>query len=313
MGRAFWPALYHERLLEACGSNDPKVKELYGRLIEGIRRTLETGDWAEFLRFTSKFHKYSFYNSILIRIQKPDATRVAGMKMWNEMGRRVKKGEKGIAIYAPRIVKTKEKHAASDSLETRTAEVDEEAEVERLLGFKVVYVWDVSQTEGKPLPERPEAPKVADTETAALLRDRLLKVCPVPVRFDAEILSKTAAGAFLPRDRMIYIRPDLTPGAEVSALLHEMAHALAWDIGVDGWEYRRTSEDGYIRGEALAEGAAFIAGQRLGLDTSQFSFAYIALWAKDVDRVVEWGGDVQRLAARLIDVCSANSANAEAA
>ena len=292
----------HSRL---AGSKDPKVKELYDKLIQGIRQTLEKGDWAEFLQFAARFHKYSFHNTVLIWSQKPDATLVAGMKAWNEMGRRVKKGEKGIAIYAPRVVKTKEvrEEVDPDTLETRTVEV----EVERVVGFKVVYVWDVSQTEGKPLPKRPEIPKVADTEAAVFLWDRLLKVCPVPVVLDAKGLPDGATGVFIPNKRIIYIRPDLPPGARASALLHEMGHALAWDSGLDGWEYRAGKEDGYVRGEALAEGAAFIAGQHLGLDTSHFSFVYVAAWAKDVNRVLEWGSDVQKLAARFIEVCSADA------
>lgn len=289
-------------------SKDPKVRELYDRLIQGIRDTLEKGDWAEFLRFYTRFRKYSFHNTMLIWSQKPDATLLAGMKAWNEMGRRVKKGEKGIAIYAPRFRKVKEvrEEVDPDTQETRTIET----EVEKLVGFKVVYVWDVSQTEGKPLPKRPEVPKVADTETAALLWDRLLKVCPVPVVLDAKGLPDGATGAFVPDKHTIHIRPDLPPGARTSALLHEMAHALAWDSGLDGWEYRAGKEDGYVRGEALAEGAAFIAGQCLGLDTSDFSFVYVAAWAKDVNRVLEWGSDVQKLAAKLIELCSESSAEA---
>lgn len=286
-------------------SKDRKVRELYDRLIQGIRQTLERGDWAEFLRFYTRFRKYSFHNTMLIWSQKPDATLLAGMKAWNKMGRKVKKGEKGIAIYAPRVVKTKEvrEEVDPDTLETRTVEV----EVEKVVGFKVVYVWDVSQTEGKPLPKRPEIPNIPDSEAAVLLWSRLLKACPVPVRFYAEKLPKGATGAFVPDERVIYTLPGLVPGAKVSALLHEMAHALAWDSGLDGWEYRAGKEDGYVRGEALAEGAAFIAGQCLGLDTSDFSFVYVAAWAKDVDRVLEWGGDVQKLAARLIGMCTAST------
>jgi len=286
-----------------ANSKNPKVKKLYDRLIQGVKETLEKGDWAEFLRFAAKFHKYSFYNTILIWSQKSDATLVAGIKTWNKMGRRIKKDEKGIGIYAPRVIKEKEMREETDplTLETRTVEV----EVKRVVGFKVVYVWDVSQTEGKPLPKRPDIPRVANSKTAGALWDKLLRVCPVPVRLDAAKLPDKATGVFIPNENAIYIRPCLEPGAKTSGLLHEMAHAVAWQMGLDGWEYRAGKKDGYVRGEALAEGAAFIAGQHLGLDTSEFSFTYIAAWAKDVDKVMNWGSDVQKLAIKLVEMCSA--------
>ena len=108
-----------------------KVKEYHEKLVEGVRKVLESKEFKEFLPFSARFHRYSFGNTLLIWCQRPEATRVAGMKAWNFMGRYVKKGEKGIAIFAPLLKKFKENGPEADK------------KVEKLIGFRAVYVWDI--------------------------------------------------------------------------------------------------------------------------------------------------------------------------
>lgn len=111
-----------------------KVKALYEKLKAGVIALTSSEVWAEYLRFQSRFHRYSFGNALLIYLQKPDATYVAGYKTWQKMGRQVKKGEKGIAIFAPQMVKVRKVQEDSG----------EEVEESRLAGFRVAYVFDVS-------------------------------------------------------------------------------------------------------------------------------------------------------------------------
>lgn len=279
-------------------ANNEKIQQLYNRLVEGVTSALNDGEIAEFLRFMARFHKYSPYNVALIFAQYPTATLVAGLKTWNSMGRRVKKGEKGIAILAPTIRKVSltAEERDPDTGETRVVEKEEE----RVVGFHVAYVFDVSQTEGKPLPERPSPKPVAGGETAAFLLENLLRASPFPVEWGR--LNPGVNGEFIPSTGRIRLSTALEGGMKAKTLLHEVAHGLAWRSGLDGKEHyqRLGGKDAYARGEAIAEGAAFVAASYFGLDTAGYSFTYIAHWVKDVEKFMKWAEDVQAVARELI-------------
>lgn len=263
-------------------SKNPKVQRLFKKLEKGVQDVFDSGRIKEFMRFQAKFHKYSFHNTMLIFVQCPEATLVAGFNTWNKMGRRVKKGEKAIKIFAPRMVK----EAIKDK------ETGEEREETRLAGFKIVNVFDVSQTEGKPLPW--EGPPAHDTRTGRDLLDRLLRISPVPVR-TAPVCGE---GSYDPKKKIITLSQKLKGDDRAKVLLHEIAHALAFETGKQRACRTRKCEE-YVKGEVIAESAAFIAGTYFGLDM-QSSFEYVAAWAKEPEKVLQWGEAVRKIASKII-------------
>ena len=292
-----------------------KVKEYHKRLVEGVKKVLESESFAEFMRFSARFHRYSFVNTLLIWLQRPHATRVAGIKTWNSLGRYVKKGERGIVIFAPLIKREKKPVAellGNAKADVRTvaraeAEVEKELaglngieeqevmEVERLVGFRAVHVWDIEQTEGKPLPELKTETPVMDGDPEVLFV-RILKASTVPVEF-RELKGK-ANGYYMARDRKIILAVGLKTEQKVKTLLHELAHHLIHSglsdaelAGID----RHTEE-------VIAEGAAFIASAHFGLDSSGYSFPYVAAWGQDVERVLKTGKTMRMVAVRLIEL-----------
>jgi hypothetical protein len=182
------------------------MKKLEAHFAE-LKQALAEGDGEgllNLLRKLGRFHRYSVHNVALILLQKPDATMVAGLKRWNELGRRVKKGEKGIAILAPTLKKV-------EVVDKETGELREE---KRLVGFHTAYVFDISQTEGAEL-EQPEG-----IPGGAELLERIKAACPVPVReglLPGGVLGKT-------NGREVIVEADLKAAGKAEVLLHEWAH-----------------------------------------------------------------------------------------
>lgn len=264
---------------------NPKVKELYNRLLKGVEDVFTSGRLEEFLKFQARFHRYSFGNTLLIFAQKPNATYVAGFKTWQSLGRYVKKGEHGIMIFAP----------CQKKVLVRNEETGEETEEVRLAGFRVAYVFDVSQTEGKPLPDFGKRIE-SNTPTGEELYAALLAVSPVPVRTEkTEKLPRKVLGYYDPAAKIIVLADCLLGDDRAKVLLHEVAHALA--------ETAPPKDAGdRIRSELIAEGAAFIAASYFGIDPGGYSFDYIASWAKKPEEVLKWGSEMQRIACRLIEI-----------
>lgn len=260
-----------------------KIKEYQNKLIDGVKTVLESRSFKEVMEFSTRFRKYSFNNTILIWLKYPQASRVAGIKTWNEIGRHVKKGEKGIAIFAPLLKKTKE-----------------EKEEVRLIGFRAVYVWDVEQTEGEPMPEVDIAPPVMDGDPEKLFQKVLLS-SPVPVSYE-EIKGK-AKGYYLIKEKWIVLPNNLTPEQRTKTLLHELAHHV---YITDSKEWEKSKKD-LPAAEIIAEGAAYMASARFGLDSASYSFPYIATWAKDAEKVLTTGNVMRNVATELIEMVEANS------
>jgi len=183
-----------------------KVKEYHERLVEGVKKVLESESFKEFLQFSARFHRYSFNNTLLIWCQRPHATRVAGMKAWNSMGRHIRKGEKGIAIFAPLMKKVRT--AQDEAGGNAGSETEPETEDERLMGFRAVYVWDVEQTDGKPVPELETEAPVMDGDPEALFA-RILQASPVPVEY--EDIKGKARGYYMPKEQKIVLSTRLRP------------------------------------------------------------------------------------------------------
>jgi antirestriction protein ArdC len=226
------------------------------KIEEGLKNLMSDETWKQYLRMQAKFHKYSFCNTILILAQNPDATYVAGYKAWQKLGRYVKKGEKGIMILAPIIAKPQKQDKP---------EQEETDNTRRLVGFTTAHVFDVSQTEGKPLP----VPKICElAENKPELYRRLLSVVPFPVT-EAEDLA--GANGYITNNGRIYILSSLPATHKAKTLIHEWAHGLM----------HQTQYISRKQAELEAESVAFTVCSALGLDTSSYSFGYLATWAKE--------------------------------
>ncbi len=229
------------------------VQYLIGQLEAGHSEALTS-----YLDAMVHFHNYSFGNVLAIARQKPQATNVAGMWAWNQLGRRVKRGEKGIAILAPMIAKTRKDEARIEGEATtngRTA----------LLGFRKVYVWDESQTEGAPLPEME---KVTGEVGAYLdrLRDHVIAQ-GITLEYN-ESIAPALGAAFGTTIRLL---PGQTKPEEFTTLVHELAHLMLKH------SERRTEITKTVR-ETEAEAIAFVVGKSIGLKTSTASADYISLY-----------------------------------
>ncbi len=270
---------------------DRKVREAMEILDDGVERILDGEEFKRYLAFAARFHRYSANNSLLILVQKPDAIRVAGYGKWRELGRQVRRGEEGLKILAPIF---------------RTVEDEESGEKYRALcSFKVVKVFDVSQTDplpgAEPMPEKPK-PKAlhGDSDAARSLGRSLLAFCGsegVPVlEDDAELdaLSPGAKGLYSLREGRILLRSGLPADQKAKTLAHELAHHLLHGNAAVSEEDRPTLE-------AEAEGAAYAVLSYFGVDASAYSFAYVARWAENKDVVKAALANIQKTVRTIIE------------
>lgn len=242
-----------------------KVKDALHKIEEGVTALLNSERWIEHLKFQARFHNYSWGNCILIRAQFPEATYVAGIKTWNELGRYVKKGERGIAILAPCFRKKK--------IETE----DGEEEIKVLSGFRIVHVFDISQTEGKPLPQV-EIAKILQGETE--LYSLLKQICPF--RVEEKDSLNGANGRFV--GGVVQILTSLPTAQKTKTLIHEWAHGILHGDFAAKFERRQI--------ELEAESVAFSVCHVLGLDTSEYTFGYLASWGgKDAVKLLRESAD----------------------
>ncbi len=226
------------------------IREAVAHLMEedGFRRWIET---------RSRFHRYSFGNVLLITAQCPHATHVAGYRTWPQLGRHVRRGEKAIRILAPIVAKRRDEQSGEDR--------------RVVVGFRGACVFDVSQTDGDPLPEPPDCVHRDGDDLARhlpALEGHARELGYVVDRFKPE---GGALGFCDPVGRRIVIDPSLSPNAQVSTLVHELAHA-------HGLSYR---EHGRAECEVIVEATTAIVLAGLGFDPAAFSVPYIAGWAQD--------------------------------
>ena len=270
--------------LPASGSENRKpatAQQLVRENVQFLIEQLEAGKsdaLTAFLDAMVHFHNYSFGNVLLIARQKPDATHVAGMYAWNQLARRVKRGEKGIAILAPMIAAKRKNDTQADG---------EEGKQPSLLGFRRVYVWDVSQTEGAPLPE-PE--KVTGEAGAYLdrLRDYIIAQ-GITLEYD-ESIAPAQGAAF---GTTIKVLPGQDKAEEFSTLVHELAHLALKHTD------RRTATTKTVR-ETEAEAVAFVISKAIGLTTSTASADYIQLYHGNAALLTESLEKVQQTAAVIL-------------
>lgn len=263
-----------------------KVQEITEKLEQGIKELFESEKYKTYLNTMSKFHNYSFNNTMLIAMQKPDATLVAGFKAWQKnFDRHVKKGEKGIRILAPAPYKIKEEQEKLDPvtgeimLDKNGMPVTEEVEI-KIPAFRVVPVFDVSQTDGKELPDIGGNELSGSVEDYEDFMQALTEVSPVPITY--EDIEGEAKGYFHTTDHRIAIQEGMSQSQTVKTAIHEVAHAKLHDRDRNQDIDAVLDKDRNTK-EVEAESVAYTVCQHFGIDTSDYSFGYIAGWSSDRD------------------------------
>jgi DNA primase len=244
-----------------------KLRAAHDKLQQAVAEIASGDDWKRMLQVVSKFHRYSFNNHLMIFLQRPDATVVAGFNRWKSLGRFVKKGEKGIAIFAPFKYKTKVE-----------AEDGDEKSVQQIRGFRVVHVFDIAQTEGEDLPDLDAVrPKLLDGSAPEGIWEALAAHAD---SIGYEVIrhqrgSENGYCDFLNKE--IAVRPDVSPAQAVKTLIHELGHAL---LHAEGPVSSREAA------EVEVESVAFIVCDALGLDSGGYSFPYVTRWAEGSEELV---------------------------
>ena len=257
-----------------------KVKEITARLEQGVQAIFDSDRYKEFLTAMSKFHDYSLNNTILIAMQGGNL--VKGYSQWQkEFDRHVKSGEKGIKIFAPAPYKV-EKLVDKIDPETRKPMLDREGKVVKeekeitVPAFKVITVFDISQTEGKEFPDLSVKPLLADVEQYEDFFAALEKASPVPIAF--EQITNGANGYFSLTDKRIAIKEGVSELQAVKTAIHEIAHAKLHDVDLNAPPEQQNRVDRHTC-EVEAESVAYTVCQHFGLDTSDYSFGYVAGWS----------------------------------
>lgn len=284
-----------------------RLKEITDRLEQGILEVFESERYKEYLRVMSKFHHYSFNNTMLIALQKPDASLVAGFSAWkNSHGRTVKKGEKGIRIIAPAPFKIKQEMEKLDpktNMPVMGADgkaVTEEKEI-TIPAYKVVSVFDVSQTEGKELPSIGVDKLTGDVSQYEDFFSALKKASPVPIAL--EHIEGSAHGYYHLAEKRIAIDDNMSELQTLKTVIHEIAHAKLHDIDLNAPKEKQENRPDQRTREVEAESVAYTVCRHYGLDTSDYSFGYVAGWSSGKE-LSELKGSLEtiRLAAsELID------------
>lgn len=240
--------------------------EIAQKLEEGVQKIFESGEYKKYLSCASKFHNYSANNVVLILSQKPEASLVAGYQTWKGLNRQVRKGEKAIKIMAPITRKTtvKEKDENGQDVEKETVYTT----------FRAVNVFDVSQTDGEELPTTDSVVKSLNGSVEDYVKfiERMTKVAGMPVTY--EDIEGTANGFCNLGEKKIVIRKGMPEAQTVKTLVHEIAHSILHDK--DNGTAKDASQGDR---EVQAESVAFIVCDYFGIDTSDYSFGYIATWS----------------------------------
>ena len=257
-----------------------QMKEITERLEQGVKDIFTSEMYTTYLRTMAKFHNYSFNNTLLIAMQRPDATLVAGFNAWkNKFNRYVKKGEKGIQIIAPAPIKEVEEREKIDK-DTGLAVLNEngEPEMERVEyvvpRFRLTTVFDISQTDGEPIPSLEVNELTASVKDYALLTAAIEQVSPVPMRFDE--IEGDAKGYYSDADKEVCIQVGMGESQTIKTMIHEVAHAMLHNSDL---MKQRGEEKDRLTKETEAESIAFTVCSALGIDTSDYSFPYVASWA----------------------------------
>ena len=271
-------------------TNKERLKEITDGIEQGIKELFESDRYRQYLSVMSRFHRYSVNNTMLIYMQRPDASLVAGFQKWkNQFGRHVKKGERGITIIAPTPFKKKIEEVRLDPdtqaplLDKDGKQIMEEKEISIPL-FKPVKVFDVSQTDGKPIPHLAST-LTGNVEQYEIFMEALRRSAPVPISF--KHIAPDTDGFFSPTDQSITIREGMSEVQTVSAAIHEIAHSKLHNydkIQQEAETGDETDEPVTPRDrnteEVEAESISYAVCQYYGIETAENSFGYIATWSQ---------------------------------
>ena len=250
-----------------------RAKEI---LVENVTNLINSDQYKAALSFRQSFqHEYSFRNLFLIFAQCPEARMIAGYRKWQTIGRQVRKGERSIAILAPMIRK------------------DENTNKDKVVGYRSVNVFDIGQTDGKDIPAMPEAKMILGDNKAILDARKACEALAESIGVEVEYKPLDGpCGVFLPQYAKILVDTSLQPAHRLKTLVHELAHAML-DHG--------TSDKPRHVLELEAESAAYIVCDSLGLDTGDYSFAYLAGWAEKAEEVITAADRACKLADKIMD------------
>ena len=268
-------------------TNKERLKEITDGIEQGIKELFESDKYRTYLSVMSRFHRYSVNNTMLIYLQKPDASLVAGFEKWKkQFGRHVKKGERGITIIAPTPFKKKIEEVKLDPdtkapmLDKDGKQITEEREISIPM-FKPVKVFDVSQTDGKPLPHLAST-LTGSVEQYEIFVEALRRSAPVPISFKA--IEPNTDGYFSPTDQAITIREGMSEVQTISALVHEIAHSKLHNYEKQQAEAAADGEEPVKKDrrteEVEAESVSYAVCQYFGIETGENSFGYIATWSQ---------------------------------
>ena len=280
-----------------------KVQELTDKLERGLTELFNSDSYKSYLSTMSKFHNYSFNNTLLIAMQKPEASLVAGYNAWQKnFGRHVNKGEKAIRILAPVPYKIKEEREKVDPV-TQEIMIDrdgnpqkEEVEI-TIPAFRAVYVFDVSQTDGKPIPELEAKELLSGVEGYQDMIHAVEAVSPVPI--EMEEIDSGAKGYFDREAGRIAVQENMSESQTLKTMSHEVAHSKLHNKEVEQEEQARKDRN---TKEVEAESIAYTVCQHFGVDTSEYSFGYIAGWSsgRDTKELKSSMDTIRRTASELI-------------
>ncbi len=283
-----------------------KVQEITDKLEEGLKELFESEKYKTYLTTMSKFHNYSFNNTLLIAMQKPEATLVAGYKAWQKnFERHVNKGEKAIRILAPASYKIKEER---DKLDPVTGEMmfdengmpqKEQVEV-TIPAFRAVSVFDVSQTDGKPIPELEAQELLSTVEGYEDFVQALMNVAPVPIGF--EDIPGDSKGYFHTEEKRIAVQENMSESQTLKTMVHEVAHSMLHNKEINRDDLMEAPAKDRNTKEVEAESVAYTVCKHFGIDTSDYSFGYIAGWSsgKDMKELKSSLDTIRKTASELI-------------
>ena len=280
-----------------------RVQELTDKLEQGLQDLFNSDSYRNYLATMSKFHNYSFNNTMLIAMQKPDATLVAGFKAWQKnFDRHVKKGEKGIRILAPAPYKIKEEREKIDPV-TQELLLDKDGKPQKeeveitIPAFRAVSVFDVAQTDGKPIPELAAKELLSDVEGYQDMIRAVEAISPVPI--ELEEIAGDSKGYYDREAKRIAVQENMSESQTLKTMIHEVAHSKLHSKEVEQDEQMRKDRN---TKEVEAESIAYTVCQHFGVDTSDYSFGYIAGWSsgRDTKELRASMDTIRRTASELI-------------
>ncbi len=267
-----------------------RVQTLTAELEHQVQELFDSEKYRLFLDAMAKFHHYSWNNTLLILMQCPHVEQVAGYATWKKLGRQVKTGEKGIQILVPVPVKIRKSESV---LQEEKEETENEEKEQKRLFFKIGHVWDISQTEGPPLPSIAVEELTGDVAGYSDLMKTAKNLSPVPIREGT--IKGRAKGYFSPSRQEIVIREGLSEKHSFHTAVHELTHSLLNQRGIDKTIDRQTNE-------VIAESVSYAVCKALQVDTGDYSFGYICGWStgRDMKELKASLSVIRELVAELI-------------